>query len=93
MQTGVSLQIANLKLSEAELCDVANRILRTEQNYRGRGQNAHSIGVPTELCKSVIAHASRPSRVHHLEVGLLRRRGGALDDEARQTSPPRSRPG
>ena len=41
MQTGVSLQIANLKLSEAEFCDVANRILRTEQNYRG--QNAHSI--------------------------------------------------
>ena len=40
MQTGVSLQIANLKLSEAEFCDVANRILRTEQNYRG--QNAHS---------------------------------------------------
>eukprot|EP00966_Prymnesium_polylepis_P075407 1749468-Prymnesium_polylepis.1 len=25
----------------AALCDVANRILRTEQNYRG--QNAHSI--------------------------------------------------
>ena len=41
MQTGVSLQIANSKRSEPEFCDVANRILRTEQNYRG--QNAHSI--------------------------------------------------
>ena len=41
MQTGMSLQIAKLKLSEAEFCDVANRILKTEQNYRG--QNAHSI--------------------------------------------------
>ena len=41
MQTGVSLQIANLKLSEAEFCAVVSRILRTGQKYRG--QNAHRI--------------------------------------------------
>lgn len=36
MQTGVSLQIANLKLSEAEFCDVECRIIRTGQKSSGQ---------------------------------------------------------
>ena len=41
MQTGVSLQIAKLKLSEEEFCDVVCRILRTEQ--KSSGQTARHI--------------------------------------------------